>query len=709
MWFRRAALGFWLVSLALIAGCSDGSGGAKHTHALDAGPADATDATATDATSAPDTASDADAQCPGVAACPPGQRMVACKCYSDLDRRCVSDSDCRDGESCEHFDKRDVCMYHPKPVRVCPGSDGCDAGGDGVFYAGAASRVINLQGFETPTAQGVDEHNLLSFNPGQVSDEVWHDCGYDGLCPGDDGYPGPDEGEGDGKMQGMWLAGFSSGRPAQFCPAEKIGCDGPDCCVSKYAHDNLKVQVAAMRYNDVTVVFASVDSIGWFHSDLAEVRRRVAQQADVDLLIMAGTHDHEAPDTAGQWGPGNPAPVQTGRDPKFIENIYRKSTEAIVEAVGNMQPAEAQTTVLDVGVHGLALNDSRTPYIINDDVPVLRLVSKDTGDTIATMLSLGNHAEVLWSENPYITADYPHFVRKYITEGLDAVTDANGNQLKPALPGLGGVTVFFAGSVGGLVTPGPGGALDYADHAPADNHSYEAADAVGQRLASHVLGAVKDGKLETLDAPDLRFADKEFLSPIKNKRFQLAAYVLHVLDRNIYNASPLTPTTYVPDVPEVLTETAVVRLGELSLFSAPGEVFPETLTGGFPGKPSTHAPVIGDAEERRTPAVCDADGLPTDDPSADHACIVKPDQENPPDWTATPDGPYVYDWVPGKYQFFIGLGMDFLGYFVPSYDYKIDNFMSAAPGDHYEETNGIGPDIVNDWKTALRTCIEQVQ
>lgn len=663
--------------------------------------ADATDDVAGGDADDPDAAD----LCPGVEPCAANERMVDCSCVSNLDRRCITDGDCRAEESCERFGDRGVCMYEPKPVQRCPGSPGCSAGAGGDFKAGAASRPITPEGFETPTAAGVDDSNYLTFGIGGVSDEVWNDCGYDGICPGEEGYPGPDEGEGDGRMQGMWLAGFGNGRPAQYCPEDKIGCAQPDCCVSKYAHDDLMVQVAAMRQDSTTVVFAAIDTVGWFHTDIEQVRQRVAEHVDVDLLIMASTHNHQAPDTAGQWGPGDPLPAMSGRDPRFIERIYAQSTEAIVESVDSLEPARVEASVLDVGVEGMAISDSRPPYIFDDSVPVVRLVAQDSDETIATLLSFGNHAEVLWSDNPYITADYPHYVRKYITEGLAEVR-VDGQVVADELTGLGGVTVFFAGAVGGLINPGRGGASDRAGRAAGDRHSYEAADFVGQRVASHVLEAAQEGRLDAVDGPGLAFARKEFLSPIRNTVFQIAAYGLGVLDREIYNASRVRGNTYTPDDPKVLTEVSVVQIGSVTFFTSPGEVFPETLVGGFPAKGRVRNPVVGDVEQWRAPANCDAQGLPTADDSGSHPCIVKADQENPPDWDQAPDGPYVYEWLPGEHPFFIGVGMDFLGYMVPEYDYDAGSYFSQAPGSHYEETNGIGPEIIGDWKEALQTSLQ---
>jgi hypothetical protein len=50
-----------------------------------------------------------------------------------------------------------------------------------------------------------------------------------------------------------------------------------------------------------------------------------------------------------------------------------------------------------------------------------------------------------------------------------------------------------------------------------------------------------------------------------------------------------------------------------------------------------------------------------------------------------------------------GLTNDMLGYLMPAYDFELDAdapFIDEAPGDHYEETNSIGP---NGWPTIRRT------
>jgi hypothetical protein len=47
-----------------------------------------------------------------------------------------------------------------------------------------------------------------------------------------------------------------------------------------------------------------------------------------------------------------------------------------------------------------------------------------------------------------------------------------------------------------------------------------------------------------------------------------------------------------------------------------------------------------------------------------------------------------------KYVFTAGLAGDFIGYIIPAFNYVLDMqnpYLNDAPGDHYEETNSLGP------------------
>ena len=658
-------------------------------------------------------------------ACPQGYSCecvfeTTCECVAPINRSgCDDRLTCRDGETCRAFEKEDgstehMCWLDPESLAVTHLSSLAD---EEVLFAGASSMSITPQGFETPTPEGLNGA-VMNFAPPIMSgDPRWRDCGYDGLCPDDQGYTGPDDGEGDGELQGVFIAGFSHGRPAQYCPEELIGCDRPECCASRYAHDDLKAQVVVLRRGNVTVALVALDVIGLFHTEIEHIRRELKHQlasrpelGTVDHILVGASHSHEGPDTVGQYGPGTALPLRSGRDPHWMAYLRAQVTQGILNSLEGLRPAQAQSTLIDEGVEGFGFSDSRPPYIYDDNIPVLHLSDAETDESIATLLSVGNHAEFLWDENPYLSADYFHFTRHYIETGLDAVRDDTGAEVKPALTGLGGVTVMFAGAIGGLINPGRGIAINYAGERFRD-HGFEKADAAGQQIASRILAAQREGRFQEIApasaSPSLTVVVKRFLTPIENETFLLGGFIFKLFQRDIYNSQYEGGVTFFPDFPQVLSEVTALQLGSLRFFTAPGEVFPELLTGGYPDRPSAQRPVIGDVEERMTEAVCDERGLPEGvlgSLGGDSPCIVKPAQENPPRWEEAPQAPYGYDLV-GQTPFFIGLGGDFLGYIVPPYD-----FITGSPlGQHYEETNSASQHFAPNWLSALTGAIERLE
>ena len=70
-----------------------------------------------------------------------------------------------------------------------------------------------------------------------------------------------------------------------------------------------------------------------------------------------------------------------------------------------------------------------------------------------------------------------------------------------------------------------------------------------------------------------------------------------------------------------------------------------------------------------------------------------------PDLASAPAAPYLREIAAGsrtvvEYVYALGLTNDFLGYLIPPYDYELhptSPYFEEADGDHYEETNSIGP------------------
>jgi hypothetical protein len=238
---------------------------------------------------------------------------------------------------------------------------------------------------------------------------------------------------------------------------------------------------------------------------------------------------------------------------------------------------------------------------------------------------------------------------------------------------------------------------------------------------------------------------------------------LDLFDRGLYNATSALPFEGL-NRPGALTRASIVRVGGATFFTLPGEVFPETLVGGFDAlQEYEFTPFMGDpyrvecgedllplactshadcpqdwscegAACRPVPRACGGDGDCSEgaacvggvcqracEESGTHCgagfycqqdrvcgfnhgaadsnghsfrCLVRPNHENPPALGEAPQGPYLKEKMPGEVIFAVGLGHDALGYIVPSYDFKLSEdgaYFFEAEGDHYEETNSVGP------------------
>jgi hypothetical protein len=530
------------------------------------------------------------------------------------------------------------------PFQRCPGDPGCTGTGDDVLYVGAAREDITpVIDANTEILTG-DLNGDGEYQPG----ETFRDT------------------NGNGQFDGVWMAGFGNGR----------GATG--------VHDPQYASVIALRQNDLTIALVSVDCVGLMKGEMDKIRELVAD-ADIDYVSISATHSHEARDTIGMWGVETGS---TGLDPAYMQLLREHAETAIRAAVAALEPANVQYATYRVrdleGPLNAYVGDKRDPIILDDEVRIMRFLrSGSTTDTIATMVNWSAHPEYTWDSNTLLSSDYPHALREGVSNGVsfdDTALD---------LPGIGGITVFFQGEQGSQI--GPNGLDARRWGAPADPDAGVAADpaarpqitvrgielaqTVGEQLAWGVLHALEPGGGSvTDDTADLAFANRMFYVPVENKLF-LIGFDQGIFDRVTYNWDSTRPAS-VRNRPQLLSEVAVVDIGRSRLLSFPGELDPCLFLGGyFPDAAGVYP---------YTPEGID---------------IIDPTSSNPPDLTAAPVAPYLRDIALAgrtgvEYVYALGLTNDFFGYLIPAFDYKLDPlspYFAEAPGDHYEETNSIGP------------------
>lgn len=503
------------------------------------------------------------------------------------------------------------------PDLVCPGDEGCPAGGDGALHAGAAAVSI------TP--------------PLSDNEPLTVDVDGDGDYDPEDGDTYEDV-NGNGAYDAVWLAGFGNGRRA----TEVL--------------NDAWARALALRNGETTVVFVVLDVVGFFFDD-AEPIRAMTADLDVDYVVVSATHSHESRDTIGIWGR---TLDETGRSDAYMAFVQERAARAVREAVDALERAHVQYASLRLrDLPGGVLryvSDTRDPQVIDDEVRVMRFVTPE-GATVSTFVNFAAHPEYMGSRNTRFSSDFPHWLREGVEVGVDGPEGARRD-------GVGGVTVFVNGALGSQIGPGAV-RLESWEGEPVERNTEAAARTVGSQLAWHVLGALgPDGGSTTDETAALAFRRHRFRAPIENRRYHIA-YLSGLFTRGLYDYDPDRAIRR-GNFPYVQTEALVLDVGRAQLITAPGELDPALFVGGYDG---AYAPT----------------GVPVVDETA----------ENPPELSRAPEGPYLRDLArPDAEQvWLLGLTGDFLGYFIPEFDYELDPgvpYIAEAPGDHYEETNSIG-------------------
>jgi hypothetical protein len=531
-----------------------------------------------------------------------------------------------------------------------------------------------------PDADGSESDGVLDY--------FW-DCGLDRLCPGnvpesgaeatdgidndgdgavdgdDVAYPGPDEGEGDGEFQGLWISNGDN-RPA-------FGIKDP-----------MWVRTMVFKSGETTVAILALDAYGFFYNEVLRIRAAVAERlgeqgADVDYVMLSSTHTHEVPDTLGMDGPRDPAvedwPEEHGRLPGFNAFIVEQAADSVIEAVNGLQRAELRVAETRTGYEGF-YHDGEDPQIIDDRLLVVQAVAQDGGATIGTLVNWANHPEILGFDNNFSSSDYAHALRQTIEEGIAAGPGG------PAYEGLGGVALYQVSMAGGLMAPNKfdftgydGTEYPYTD---ADGHAnvktFERNDAYGENIAVVALAALADSA-ETVSNGRVSVRAKSFQIPVDNLLFHLLFYI-DVFDREFVDWDPAAPIDE-NNRPKMETEVSIIEIGPITLLTVPGEGFPESAIGGYDGS--------------WTPG-----GL---------SAITTAGNPNPPDVSQAPDGPYWLDFVDSKYEYMVTLANDQIGYLVPPWRFELDEsspWWDDAPGDHYCETMSLGIESVPRIEENLR-------
>jgi hypothetical protein len=408
--------------------------------------------------------------------------------------------------------------------------------------------------------------------------------------------------------------------------------------------DDVWVRAWAIRTNATTIAFFTIDALGLFRDpDIEAVRAMLPASLGIDLVVGSSTHGHHNADLLGQWGPD---PTVRGTDDAYLARLRQLIADAITEAVNGMKPAKMRAgsiPVVDGNDETKYVSDTRDPVVIDNVMHVLQFDGED-GTPIVTVVNWASHPDSMGSHYRYVSSDFVHYFR----EAVEAQ--------------LGDPVVFVNAAVGGQIGPGHVHPLDEngmpLNRSDTDTRFIEY---WGKGLAEFVPRALAGVQPET---PKIAFRTTKFAIHVDNIGFQTLAQI-GTIDRMFYGYDRQKPLIG-DNAPLVDTEMAYLQLGDnVSIITMPGELLPELFIGGYHGEYAYNWQPFIDTS------------LP-----------------NAADPTMAPKPPYLRDLMPGQHRIVWGLAMDFFGYIVPQYNYVLDPvtpYLRDAPGDHYEETNSVGP------------------
>lgn len=471
-----------------------------------------------------------------------------------------------------------------------------DVGKPGILQVGVSVRDITPNLEEYDTYNDVDNDNKYKPSTGLAS-----------KIKGLKGNDTPIDRNKNGKFDPIWIAGFGSNRPA------------------KGVHDPLSVRTIVVANNGIKVAMVTTDTIGIMHEKYITIRKSLNQSLGIDHVMFSSLHNHETPDTMGNWS--GPIPLPWNFNHKHMDFVMRMIKESIEEAAQNLQPAEmicAQKEVPEDGYVG----DTRKPIILDRRVSIMRFVKPGSENTIATMVGFGNHPETVGGSNPLLTADFCGYWRDGVEKG---VGEPNG------APGIGGVCLYFQGMVGGLATqlritvPHRDGVQKFKED------TFEKTEALGENMAIFTLKALSSPEAWKVKNPRVAVGAKTFYAPMAGLfKYAIALGLIH-------------PGVYWGFTAR--SEVNVIRIGDVEIMTAPGELYPEIMEGGVEALPGRDFP-------------------------------IEP-VEVPP----------IRSQMQGKMNFMVGLANDEIGYMIPKSQWDAVPPFVYDNEDQYGEENSGGPDV----------------
>lgn len=462
---------------------------------------------------------------------------------------------------------------------------------------------------------------------------------------------------GNGLFDAVWISGFGPGRAAQG------------------VNDPIGVRCLIISKDGEYVVFIVFDFVGLLKNRVETIKDKLLEAGiDRNKVIISCTHNHQGPDTVGLWGPKM---GKSGINVDYLNWVTDKTVELVKNTYLNLKPAKVkfgQISIRDISPYyngksfggkaskneqvGL-IYDGRDPIIV-DDLLLSMKFDDEKGKTIAIFINWAGHPEVLGANNNYLTSDYVHYLREKIERDW------------------GGISVFSVGAAGGMMSSLGADVPTKIGKNPiwAKKDTFEFAKVLGYIIADATKLSLKNSRYEKIDI--LKILSREVKLAIENKFYYLASSMgvfeikIEKLPKDKDGLSLISSNIY------------YIKLGNAEIITVPGEILPE-LVDGIPDDPTFFSP----RPNKYFPQHQINDKLKTH---------IEP---------FIPEEKPIRKMMKGKYKCIIGLADNMIGYIIPKNDFNADASPLGYQGDHYEETNSLGPETAPILIEAIEDLLQE--
>ncbi|HVH07464.1 MAG TPA: neutral/alkaline non-lysosomal ceramidase N-terminal domain-containing protein, partial [Myxococcota bacterium] len=455
-----------------------------------------------------------------------------------------------------------------------------------VIEAPGTFRVTLLRGIDAPPATPLDVTARFQVN-GALADGT---LTADDLVPGRNALYLSLDADGDGRPENQtssvfrWDPLLAAACSRVITPVVGVNHSDPIYMAgfgndrqATGVHDDLWARGWVVQNADKKIAVVTLDVIGYFNNEIRTLRELpTVSGLGFDAIMVTSTHVHEGPDTMGLWGPDQ---TTSGADTGYLDFVNQSVADCVAEANANLAPAEIRFatgstvgTSLPPNPDLVADGHVLQPYVIpgnlfdpprpgdvvvqgdpgeitNPSVPALQIRNRVTHQILATVVNFASHPESLGSDNTFLTADFPHFMR----DALEAA--------------YGGLAIYVSADLGVLQGPLDVDITDPATGQPAARRTFRFAEVMGQKLAERAKLAL-DGVSTWDPDPALDVRSSGRIQVRVENPFFLAASAFGVFGRRQLerDADRHIVTS---------TEANVLRIGPAQMALTPNELDPQ--------------------------------------------------------------------------------------------------------------------------------------